>query len=207
MWSKHWCWRAIRRSPWRSAVRRRCSNRRCATTVSLDVSEFVIFGEKMSVSFLLCSIPTTTEKVTCARIIYGTELKTLYSVPCRNMQKLEINWPFGTDQKGFYYNFEFYNYLRGLETQKKKRARALSPFVLAQDMPSDAIHHIGWQQHLGPFCFEDECNALELHRKALKACGITHAGSLLFLMQAQDQLCTPAADGTGIKYFVHGVTE
>ena len=58
------------------------------------------------------------------------------------MQKIEINWPFGTDQNGFHYNFEFYNYLRGLETQKKKRARASSPFVLARDMPSDAIHHI-----------------------------------------------------------------
>ena len=76
-----------------------------------------------------------------------------------------------------------------------------------------SVINIGWQQHLGPFCFEDKCNALELHRKALKlkglskACGITHAGSLLFLMQARDQLCTPAADGTGIKYFVHGVTK
>ena len=45
------------------------------------------FGEKMSVSFHLRAIPTTTEKVTCAGFIYGTELKTLYSVPCRNICK------------------------------------------------------------------------------------------------------------------------
>ena len=44
-------------------------------------------GEKMGVSFHLRAIPATTEKVTCAGFIYGTELKTLYSVPCKNIRR------------------------------------------------------------------------------------------------------------------------
>ena len=51
-------------------------------------------------------------------------------------------------------------------------------FLYCKDSASRCIAksecpNVGWQQHLGPFCFEDECNALELHRKALKLKGFT----------------------------------